>query len=174
MMPPSDLLPNVERSHRVIADVSIPAQGAQGVILAAGGRSGGVSFFVKDGQLVFEANHRGRQHHVVVSSERLPVGDHTLSYIFSIEEPGSTQAMVRLMVDERVIGYGAVRVSRPSFLDRFDVGQDSAAPVSTAYQAPFRFTGVLRTVRVAMDGIQPGADITRTSRLHAVDRRQQH
>jgi arylsulfatase len=148
MVPPSGLLPNFERSHRVVADVSISAQGAQGVILAAGGRSGGVSFFVRDGQLVFAANDRGRQHHVVMSSERLPVGDHTLSYEFALDGPGSSQATVKLMVDERVIGSGAVRLSRPSFLDQFDVGQDSAAPVSILYEPPFRFTGVLRTVRV--------------------------
>lgn len=151
MLPPSDLLPNFTTSHHVMADVSISIEGAEGVILAAGGRSGGLALYVKDGQLTFEANKMGRLRSVVVSHGRLPPGNLKLGYRFSVANPGSTHALVHLMVNGRTVGSGSVNISTPSFLDNFDIGQDSAAPVSTAYQPPFKFTGNIRGVWVELD-----------------------
>ena len=49
---PEEVAVNVRgQSHRITADVKIPAEGAQGVLLAQGSRLGGVTLCVQDGRL---------------------------------------------------------------------------------------------------------------------------
>ena len=44
------------RSHRIVADLEIPASGAEGVIIAQGGRYGGFTLYVKNGKLTYEVH----------------------------------------------------------------------------------------------------------------------
>jgi len=41
------------RSHRIVADLEIPANGAEGVIIAEGGRYAGFTLYVKNGKLIY-------------------------------------------------------------------------------------------------------------------------
>ena len=79
------------RSHDITAEIDIPAGGANGVILAQGGRFGGWSLYVKDGRPVYTYNYLGLEQYVVRSPTRLPAGKVTLRYVFLYDgpEPGS-------------------------------------------------------------------------------------
>ena len=55
------------RSFSVMADVDIPATGANGVLLAQGGRFGGWSFYLKDGRPAFTYNYLGLQRYTIVA-----------------------------------------------------------------------------------------------------------
>ena len=58
---PEEVAPDVKgRSHRIIAEVDIPAGGAEGVLLAQGSILGGYSLFVADGRLQYVHNYLGR------------------------------------------------------------------------------------------------------------------
>ena len=46
------------RPFSVVALARVP-QGAEGVLIAQGGRFAGWSFFMKDGQLIYEHNYLG-------------------------------------------------------------------------------------------------------------------
>jgi arylsulfatase len=62
------------RSHTITADVEIPQGGANGVILAQGGRFGGWSLYLKDGKPTYTYNFVGLQRFNVAAAQPLPDG----------------------------------------------------------------------------------------------------
>ena len=70
------------RPWSITADVVIPEGGAEGVLLAQGGRTGGYSFFVKDQKLYFLYNWLGRDKFWLKSDEMVPEGEVELRYEF--------------------------------------------------------------------------------------------
>ncbi|MEK8225576.1 hypothetical protein NKG05_04755 [Oerskovia sp. M15] len=60
------------RAFTITADAHIPDTGAQGVLIAQGGRVGGYSFFVKDDRLHFVYNFLGRDFFTVASDTAVP------------------------------------------------------------------------------------------------------
>ncbi len=55
------------RSHTVTADIEIPQEGAQGVIIAQGGRFAGWSLYMKDGKLKYCYNWLDRERYTIES-----------------------------------------------------------------------------------------------------------
>ena len=70
------------RPHSITADVTIPDGGAEGVLLAQGGVSGGFVLYVKDGKLQYVHNYMGLHEYRVVSSKEIPKGRAKLRYEF--------------------------------------------------------------------------------------------
>ena len=62
------------RSHTITAEVEIPKNGANGVILAQGGRFGGWSLYVKDGKPTYTYNWLGLQRYTVAAMQALQPG----------------------------------------------------------------------------------------------------
>jgi hypothetical protein len=62
------------RPHRIVAEISIPEQGGNGVIIAQGSRFVGFTLFVKDRHVFYEVTANGRRAGRIVSQERLPAG----------------------------------------------------------------------------------------------------
>ncbi|MBI4166863.1 MAG: arylsulfatase, partial [Acidobacteria bacterium] len=77
-------VPGFEQSHRITADIVVPENGAEGVIISNGGRGrmGGFVLYVKDDRLVYETNSI-----VLTSSMALPRGKVELAYEFLAESP---------------------------------------------------------------------------------------
>ena len=76
---PAPVAPNlVNRSFSIIAEVNRPKQPIEGVLLSRGDRNGGFTLYVKDGLLIFDANHLGWRHTVIRSQREVPVGKSTL------------------------------------------------------------------------------------------------
>lgn len=150
---PASQAPDFGRSHRITAAVDIPPQGAEGVLIADGGRGGGFVLYVKDGHLVYENNFRGNQRDVLVSMLPVPVG--TSEIVFEFAQSGSTPregGMARLSINGKAAGeMQFTRFGPPTFTsesDSFNIGRALGSPISTAYEQPFTFTGTLKTVRV--------------------------
>ena len=70
------------RPWSITADVVIPEGGAEGVILAQGGRTGGYVFFVQDQKLFFLYNWLGREKFWLTSDAVIPEGEVELRYEF--------------------------------------------------------------------------------------------
>ena len=51
---PSTSAPDFRPAHRIVANVVIPAGGAEGVIISNGSRHGGFVLYIKDGRLVYD------------------------------------------------------------------------------------------------------------------------
>ena len=62
------------RSFSVTAEVEVPEAGAEGVVIAQGGRFGGWAFYAKAGRLKFVYNLLGLQEFVTEADEPVPTG----------------------------------------------------------------------------------------------------
>jgi arylsulfatase len=136
-------------SHTITAQVEIPAGGADGVLLADGGESGGFSLFLKDGRPTYTYNYFGRRVTTIAASTTLPPGPAKIVLNFSYEGGGrGKSAEATLLVNDHPVGEVRIPETVPmafSFDDTFDVGEDSSSPVGD-YWSPFPFTGVIRRI----------------------------
>ena len=144
------------RSHVVVADVAVPAAGAEGVLIAQGSGHGGWSLFVQDGHLHYVHNHVAKHVHGITSPEPVPVGEHSLGFRF--ERTGDHRGIGTLSVDGHDVG----SVEIPSFTaTRWSItgeglccGFQHGLPVTPRYRTPFPFTGTLHRVTVTVDGTE--------------------
>jgi arylsulfatase len=153
--------PNLSsRSHTITAHVDIPASGAQGVILAEGGRFGGFSLYVKDGFAVYELNASGTLHQKLVSKAPLPVGKSLIAFEFIADQPTASTDPVpgrslrsgigRLTVNGQLAGESKFERFGGFSNETLDLGSDLGTPVSTDYVTPFAFTGSIERVDIVL------------------------
>jgi arylsulfatase len=76
------------RSYTITADIEVPKETAQGVILAQGGRFAGWSLYVKDGKLKYCYNWLDRQRYTLESKDTLPDGKVTVKFEFTYDGGG--------------------------------------------------------------------------------------
>ena len=76
------------RSHTITAEIEIPQETAQGVIIAQGGRFGGWSLYVKDGKLKYCYNWLNRERYTLESKDALPAGKVTVKFEFNYDGGG--------------------------------------------------------------------------------------
>lgn len=149
------------RSHRIEVDLQAPAAKAGGVLVAEGGRFGGFSLYLKNGQLVYESNAFGQTHQTIVSSQPLPQGTVKVAYEFTVDAPvqeagPSVFAKVRPGVGRLYIGYKLVGQAHLDtfaafhYGESFDIGQDRGSAVSKDYEGPFAFNGKISEVRLEL------------------------
>ena len=144
------------RSFSLQANVEIPADGAQGVIFAQGGRFGGWALYLnQDGCLAYTNNWVGLEKTNVASPEPLKAGPATLRLDFAYDGGGmmGKGGNVVLSVDGRAVAEGRVDRTTSSVysLDEgADVGMDEDTPVSESYRAgrASRFTGRINDVTI--------------------------
>ena len=148
------------RPHSVTADVTIPDEGAEGVLLAQGGVAGGYVLYVKDRKLHYVHNYLGLREYRVTSSEDVPGGRHQLRYEFEPTgspdfskgqgSPGNGQ----LYVDGKLVGHGEIAMTVPILfgVEGLSCGYEFGEAVTHDYHAPFRFTGTLHRVTVDVSG----------------------
>jgi arylsulfatase len=142
------------RSHRITADVEIPAGGAEGILLAQGSILGGYVLFVRHGLLHYAHNFAGLEQHRITATVELTPGPHTLTFRF--DKTGEHQGRGTLLLDGDEVGGGDIPRFTPTRFsitdDGLTCGYDLGMPVVDDYRAPFRFTGVLHRVTVDVDG----------------------
>jgi hypothetical protein len=151
----------VNRPHSIEADVTIPAGGAEGVLLAQGGAAGGYAFYLKDGKLHYGLNYVARDFFGVSSSDGLPEGRHRLRFEFEPTGPPDLAAgkgapgRFELYVDGALVGAAEVPHTTPAIyeLEGLSCGYDALAPaLANDYEAPFAFTGTIHSVTVDVGG----------------------
>lgn len=140
------------RAVTITADVEIPSNGANGVILCQGGRFGGWSLYVKDNKPVYTYNFVGLQETTITSSERLASGKATIVMNFDYEGGRGKGGNLTLSVNGKQVGKGRIDRTEPNAFsadDLADVGVDEGTPVSKAYgETGNKFTGRIEKVRV--------------------------
>ena len=79
------------RSLSITADVTIPDGGAEGTIIAQGGRFGGWSLYLKDHKPVYTYNFLGLQRFTIAGAEPVPAGRAAVRYDFAYDggKPGA-------------------------------------------------------------------------------------
>ncbi len=131
---PAPAAPNLfNRSFSITALVDRPDQKAEGVLVARGDRNGGFAFYLKDGRVVFDANHLGWRHTVIRSQQNVPVGKSTLRFDFTRVD--QSHGIGVLLIAGEKTAEGMIDSSPPWMLswEGLDIGRDSLSPVTDDY-----------------------------------------
>lgn len=151
---PENVFINVKnRSHAITAELDIPKGGAEGVILAQGGRFAGWSLHVKEGKPVYTYNWVGMERYTIASPEPLPEGKATLRYEFAYDGGGRGKGgQGTLSVNGRKVAEGRIEKTVPNLFsadETANVGVDEETPVTADYpEGANRFTGKILKVVV--------------------------
>lgn len=147
---PEALAPPIKnRSHRITAEMVIPEQGAEGVLVTHGGRQGGYALYMQEGRLAYGYNYLDDGHYVLRSEQPLAPGRAVVRMDF--ERTGEHQGHARLFVNDRQVAEGEIPRTVPGMFgltDLFEVGSDSGTAINDDYVPPFPFTGQLERVVV--------------------------
>jgi arylsulfatase len=154
------------KSHAVTAELVVPEGGANGVLFAQGGITGGWSLYLKDGKPKYHYNFGNLERYEVASDEAIPAGEHQLRAEFAYDGGGIGKAgTVTLYVDGNEAGSGRIEHTC-AFLFSLDetcaVGSDCGAPVCDDYPAGTAndFTGTIKFIKI---------EISQDSHDHLID-----
>ena len=167
------------KSHSVTAEVTVPEQGADGVIISQGGAYAGWSLYLESGRPTYCYNLFGLQRFHVRGDMPVPAGTHQVRMEFGYDGSGLGKGgTVSLYVDGAKCGEGRVEGTVPlvfSADETCDVGSDTASPVSDDYtSAGSRFTGTVEWVQIDLTEAAEDFDhlITPEERLNIAMARQ--
>ena len=153
-MIPGGIAPSTRnRSYAITAEVEIPENGAEGVLLALGGRFGGYTLYIQNNRLVYDYNFLGISQYVVTSEVDVPKGPAMVRFVFS--KTGEHQGKGTLFINGEKVGEGTIARTAPvrhSHSEGLEIGRDTITPVSEAYLCPFTFTGTLKKVVMEVSG----------------------
>ena len=125
------------KSHSVTAEIVVPAQGAEGVIIAQGANIGGWTLYALSGKLKYCYNVAGVNHYYVESKDKIPAGGHQVRMEFAYAGGGLGKGgQAALFIDGKKVGEGNIPMTQAMIFsadDGCDVGEDTGAPVSPDY-----------------------------------------
>lgn len=141
------------RSHSITAEVEIPQDGANGVIIAQAGRFGGWSLYFKDGKPTYCYNFLGLAEYKVSAGEEVPPGQATIRMNFDYDGGGVGKGgLASILVNGRQVASGRIDRTQGMIFsadETTNVGLDDSTPVTTDYKEyDNAFTGKIDKVTV--------------------------
>jgi arylsulfatase len=141
------------KSFSVTAEIEAPAVGANGVIIAQGGRFGGWCLYAKDGKAKFVYNVLGIQEFATEADSPIPTGKHQVRMEFAYDGGGLAKGGdVTLYCDGTAVGTGRVGATQAMIFsadETTDIGYESGTTVTADYTAPTsRFIGKINWVQI--------------------------
>jgi arylsulfatase len=145
----------LDKDYTITADVTIPKEGAEGMIVTLGGRFGGYGLYLLKGKPVFVYNlldlERFRWEGGVGGEDwlgdSLKTGRHTIVFDFKYDGPGPGKGGTGLLsVDGKELARKTIPHTIPLLMtidETFDVGIDTRTGVDDSYKIPFRFNGTI-------------------------------
>jgi hypothetical protein len=144
------------KSYAITAEVVVPETGAEGVILAFGGLTGGLSLYGKGGKPKFCYNFHGIKYFFIEGTQAIPAGKHQVRMEFAYDGGGVAKGgTVSLFTDGKKVGEGRVEMTHPfaySADETVDVGMEAGSPVSPDYGPRGNaFNGEVNWVEIDVD-----------------------
>ena len=163
-MPNSGAPSILNKSYSITADVTIPEDGAEGVIVTEGGRFGGYGLFLskgvaglRSGKPVFLYNLLDLKRTVWAGPE-LGAGKHTIVFDFKSDGPGLGKGGTGVLyVDGQEVARNSMEHTIPITFpedETFDIGQDTrtgVALIEYRYDPPFKFTGKINKLTFKLE-----------------------
>jgi arylsulfatase A-like enzyme len=161
------------KSYAVTAEISVPESGAEGVIVAQGGRFGGWSLYAKGGRLKHCYNYFAVEHYFVEGTDALPAGTYEVRMELKYDGGGTGKGgTASLFVDGAKVGEGRIDRTVPiafSIDETCDVGRETGSPVSPDYGSDRnRFSGDVNWVQIDVTGDDHDRDVSPTERFQAI------
>jgi len=143
--------PNIlNRDYSIEGDITVSAGGANGVIVADGGRFGGYSLWLDGGKPVFSYNLLELQTYRWKGASALAPGSHKLVFSFVYDGGGFGKGGAgTLSVDGKTVDTHRVGKTVPATMPWFeglDIGADYSTPVDENFTVPNKFTGSISQV----------------------------
>ena len=167
------------KSHAVTAEVIVPESGAEGVIVAQGGLTGGWGLYAKGGKPKYCYNFYGVERYYVEGATKIPAGTHEVRMEFAYDGGGLAKGgTVTLYVDGKKCGEGRVEKTEPMIFsadETCDVGFGAGSPVTYDYGIrDNEFTGEVNWVEIDIgkDSVNLDHLITAEDRLRVAMARQ--
>jgi arylsulfatase len=141
-------------SKTITAEVEVPASGANGTILAQGGRFGGWSLYVKNGVPAYDYNFLGLQRVSIAATKPLAPGKATIRFDFAYDGGGPGKGgKGTLFVNDEKVAEGLIAHTQAGVFsadETADVGIDLGTPVVEAIgsEEKSRFTSRIQKVTV--------------------------
>jgi len=171
-------------SYTITADITVPEDGAEGMILTSGGRFAGYGFYLLDSKPVFLWNLIDLKR-IRWEGPALSPGKHIVEFDFKYDGLGIGTLKYNNMSGVGQGGTGTLKVdgkdvqtikmehTLPMILqwdESFDVGSDTLTGVNDAdYTPPFAFTGELNKLTIAVDRPQLSEeDIKKMENVQAI------
>jgi arylsulfatase len=146
---------NIKNTSKTItAELEVPGDGGNGIIIAQGGRFGGWALYVKDGVPAYDYNFLGLERYTVAATQPLGPGTATIRFEFAYDGDGQGKGGTgTLYVNDEQVAEGRIQRTQPRIFsadETADVGIDLATPVveTIGAEAESRFTGRIPSVTV--------------------------
>lgn len=141
------------KSFSITAEVVISDRGANGVIIAQGGKFGGWSLYVKDAKAKFIYNVLGIHEFPTEATEPITAGKHQIRMEFAYDGGGLAKGgNVSLYYDGNMVGSGRVQFTQAMVFsadETTDIGRETGTPVSADYTtAGSKFSGKINWVQI--------------------------
>lgn len=171
---PENTVINIKnKSHAVTAQIVVPDEGGDGVLVAQGGQFGGWVLYVHEGKPAYCYNLFGAQRFKVYGNTTLDAGEHQVRAEFDYDGGGIGKGgTVTLYIDGEAIGEGRVEGTQPMLFsadETTDVGHDTATSVTDdfASSGDTRYPGRVRWIQIDLGEDAEDADhfITPEERL---------
>lgn len=148
---PETAAPNLKNRSFTI-EATVTGKDAEGVLLASGGGSAGLSFYVKDGKPMFTYNWFDTELTDIISSKTISGEKSVIRFEFDYhggKEVGKGATGKIFLNDELVAEKEIPKTVAGRFgVDTFGVGADTGSPVTHHYKPPFTYTGHIEEVKV--------------------------
>jgi len=161
-------------SYTIRADIEVPPNGAEGMILTSGGRFAGYGFYLLQGRPVFLWNLVDLERIKWEGPNALTPGKHTVEFDFEYEGKGAGTLAFNnfsglgqpgtgtLKVDGTEVASKRMERTLPMILqwdESFDIGSDTLTGVNDAdYKPPFALTAKLDKLTIEVDRPQLTAE----------------
>ncbi len=170
-IPLSDAPSVLTRSFTITAEVTVPKDGGNGMVVTAGGRFGGWGFYVLKGKPVFTYDLADLERFRWAGAKALTPGKHTLVFDFTYKGPGFGKGGDGVLsVDGTKVSTLSIPHTIPFLMaidETFDVGSDLRTGVNDAdYSVPFTFSGTIGTVTVKLGEPQLSAAQVQQQKSH--------
>ena len=157
--------PNIiNTNYEIRAEVEVPEGGANGMILAHGGRFGGYGFLFDAGRPRFIYSYHGILRTSIDADGVVPPGRHTVRFVF--EKTGTPNLAAghgaagvgSLYVDSQRVARATIDPTAPAMINfsgMMTCGYHPAEEFEPHHRAPFAFSGRIMSVVVRTDGAEP-------------------
>jgi arylsulfatase len=154
-------LPMLNKSWTITAEVDLPDDKGNGMIITHGGSEGGYGLYLRDGKPTFVYNFLGMERPTLTADKPLPKGRTTIKVDFAYDGGGMGKGgAITLSANGRKVAGGRLERTVPiqfSITEGLDVGMDNGSAVDWTYKLPFKFTGKIEKVTVEIRPEKPGA-----------------
>ena len=146
--------PMLNKSWTITADIEVPDDDDNGMIVTHGGLEGGYGLYLRDGKPTFVYNFLSIDGPTLAAKDPLPKGKDKACSRFRLRRRRHGKGGTITMAANGVtIGEGRLESTIPmqfSLGEGLDIGMDVGSPIDFTYKLPFKFDGKIEKVTIEL------------------------